>query len=248
MAALAPDRFLGKRKAVPSVLAMSAFGGLPRAATVPGDASDSDASDASEASDAESDEVEDDEDYKTGGYHPMKIGDTFAKDSRYRVSCKLGWGQFSTVWLVRDAQTPAVPAALKVVKSARHYTETAEDEVRLLRCVRDTRPAAPGRRRVVALLDDFRHRGPHGAHVCMVMEVLGCNLLRLIREYDHRGIPVGTVVAFVCGADLSNGAFFFLRLRCCGASCGRRSRGSTTCTASAASSTPTSSPRTSSCA
>lgn len=52
-----------------------------------------------------------------------------------------------------------VPTTIKIVKSARHYTEAAEDEVKLLRKIRDTNPAAPGRHRAVLLLDDFRHYG-----------------------------------------------------------------------------------------
>ena len=44
---------------------------------------------------------EDWEDYVKGGYHPVKIGDTFS-DERYIVVRKLGWGHFSTVWLARD--------------------------------------------------------------------------------------------------------------------------------------------------
>lgn len=35
-----------------------------------------------------------------GGYHPVRIGDTFNR--RYRVVSKLGWGFFSTVWLCSD--------------------------------------------------------------------------------------------------------------------------------------------------
>ena len=42
----------------------------------------------------------------------MRIGERY-KDGRYTVVQKLGWGHFSTVWLVADAQTGA-HAALKV--------------------------------------------------------------------------------------------------------------------------------------
>jgi hypothetical protein len=40
------------------------------------------------------------EDYKPGGYHPTAVGDVLR--SRYRVVRKLGWGVYSTVWLVQD--------------------------------------------------------------------------------------------------------------------------------------------------
>ncbi|KAI9603945.1 hypothetical protein H4Q26_003554 [Puccinia striiformis f. sp. tritici PST-130] len=79
--------------------------------------------------------------------------------------------------------------ALKVVKSAHHYTETAEDEIRLLQRVVTASPNHPGRRHVVSLLNSFRHRGPNGSHVCMVFEVLGENLLGLIKRYQYRGVP-----------------------------------------------------------
>lgn len=79
--------------------------------------------------------------------------------------------------------------ALKVVKSATHYTETALDEIKLLQRVVESNPSHPGRRHVVSLLDHFTHRGPNGTHVCMVFEVLGENLLGLIKRYHHRGVP-----------------------------------------------------------
>ena len=36
-----------------------------------------------------------------GGYHPVKIDELYS-NGRYVVVRKLGWGHFSTVWLVRD--------------------------------------------------------------------------------------------------------------------------------------------------
>jgi len=80
---------------------------------------------------------------------------------------------------------------MKVVKSASHYTEAAHDEVQLLQCARDRDPNDAFH--CCRLLDHFDHSGPHGRHVCMVFEVLGDNLLSLIREYNHRGIPLSVV-------------------------------------------------------
>lgn len=45
---------------------------------------------------SDDDEQEDPNDYCKGGYHPVKIGMLF--NNRYRVTRKLGWGHFSTVW------------------------------------------------------------------------------------------------------------------------------------------------------
>jgi len=136
-----------------------------------------------------SDDQEDENDYRRGGYHPVRIGETF-KEGRYTVIHKLGWGHFSTVWLVSDAVTGGT-AAVKVVKSASHYTDAARDEVRLLSRAKAMDPE--GSKHCCRLLDSFDHVGPHGRHVCMVFEVLGDNLLTLIRSYNHRGIPLPVV-------------------------------------------------------
>ncbi|EHY60029.1 serine/threonine kinase 23 [Exophiala dermatitidis NIH/UT8656] len=134
---------------------------------------------------------EDSEDYCKGGYHPVHVGETY-NNGRYVVVRKLGWGHFSTVWLSRDTTT-GKHVALKVVRSAAHYTETAIDEIKLLNRVNQANPNHPGRRYVVSLLDSFEHKGPNGVHVCMVFEVLGENLLGLIKRWNHRGIPMPLV-------------------------------------------------------
>lgn len=41
--------------------------------------------------------------YVPGGYHPVRIGDTFAS-GQYRVLRKLGYGVYSTVWLAHDTK------------------------------------------------------------------------------------------------------------------------------------------------
>lgn len=134
---------------------------------------------------------EDSEDYCKGGYHPVSVGETF-KDGKYIVVRKLGWGHFSTVWLSRDTESGR-HVALKVVRSAAHYTETAIDEIKLLNKIVQANPDHPGRKHVVSLLDSFEHKGPNGLHVCMVFEVLGENLLGLIKRWNHRGIPMPLV-------------------------------------------------------
>lgn len=134
---------------------------------------------------------EDEEDYCRGGYHPVNVGDIFS-NGRYVIVRKLGWGHFSTVWLAKD-RVANRHVALKVVKSAPHYTETAQDEIKLLQRLVSADHDHPGRRHCVSLLDHFRHNGPNGSHVCMVFEVLGENLLGLIKRYQHRGVPVHIV-------------------------------------------------------
>ena len=152
--------------------------------------SDSESSAGDEAAENAADE-EDSEDYCKGGYHPVQVGEQY-KEGKYTVVRKLGWGHFSTVWLSKDNNT-GKHVALKVVRSAAHYTETALDEIKLLNKVVEANKDHPGRSHVVSLLDSFNHKGPHGTHVCMVFEVLGENLLGLIKRWNHRGIPMPLV-------------------------------------------------------
>jgi serine/threonine-protein kinase SRPK3 len=129
------------------------------------------------------------EDYRRGGYHAVRVGDTF-KQGAYVVQSKLGWGHFSTVWLAWDAAHSRY-VALKVQKSAQHYTEAAMDEIKILKQIADGDP--DDSRCVVKLLDHFKHSGPNGNHVCMVFEFLGDNLLTLIKYTNYRGMPLPMV-------------------------------------------------------
>ncbi|XP_072394199.1 SRSF protein kinase 1 [Diabrotica undecimpunctata] len=139
---------------------------------------------------SEEEEQEDSSDYRKGGYHPVRIGDLFL--SRYHVTRKLGWGHFSTVWLCWDLEEKRF-VALKIVKSADHFTETALDEIKILKSVRESDPTDPKRNKTVQLLNDFKISGINGVHVCMVFEVLGHHLLKLIIKSNYRGIPLANV-------------------------------------------------------
>lgn len=59
----------------------------------------------------------------------MHVGEILV--DRYVIVQKLGWGHFSTVWLAKDVLYNTY-VALKVQKSASHYTEAAYDEVEIL--------------------------------------------------------------------------------------------------------------------
>ncbi|XP_071483277.1 SRSF protein kinase 3-like [Diadema antillarum] len=143
---------------------------------------------------SDDDEQEDPADYCKGGYHPVKIFDLF--NGKYHVVRKLGWGHFSTVWLAWDLAGRRY-VALKVVKSAEHYTETALDEIKLLKCVRDSDTNDINRERVVHLVDDFKVTGVNGTHVCMVFEVLGHNLLKPIIQSKYMGLPIKQVKSII---------------------------------------------------
>jgi serine/threonine-protein kinase SRPK3 len=145
------------------------------------------------------------EDYKEGGYHSVHIGEIL--HGRYVILQKLGWGHFSTVWLSRDTKYNTY-VAIKVQKSASHYLEAAFDEVEILQkavthsedkeWLEELKKFYHGRRlmfdrndcHVVQLLNAFIYSGPFGKHFCMVFEILGVNLLEIIKRYDYKGIPL----------------------------------------------------------
>lgn len=156
---------------------------------------------------ADSDQSEDEgiADYKIGGYHPVHIGEVLI--NRYVILQKLGWGHFSTVWLARDTAFKTF-VALKVQKSASHYQEAAYDEVEILEQVSkfsdDPAWLADVRKykgvegsiedcHTVQLLNSFIHTGANGAHFIMVFEILGVNLLEIMKRYDYKGIPLPIV-------------------------------------------------------
>ncbi|KRZ92247.1 SRSF protein kinase 1 [Trichinella sp. T8] len=140
--------------------------------------------------DSECEEQEDPRDYRPGGYLVVNLGDVL--NGHYYVIRKIGWGHFSTVWLGWDVNSKQF-VALKIVKSAEHYAETAQDEIKLLNSVRNSDPDDSKRDRVINMLDHFTILGDHGIHVCMVFEVLGHNLLRMIIQTNYRGIPIPQV-------------------------------------------------------
>ena len=150
--------------------------------------------------------------------------------NRYVVIKKLGWGHFSTVWMVKDRKviTTSNPTedlfnqflALKVQKSAEHYTEAAMDEVELLDCIAKEGKRCEARltdegikdsngvlmkanvdhaRHVAILHDSFFHSGTNGRHMCMAFHMLGCNLLSVIKAYNYRGIPIPAVKQMIKG-------------------------------------------------
>ena len=145
------------------------------------------------------------EDYKEGGYHVVFVGECLI--GRYVVLQKLGWGHFSTVWLCMDLRHDTY-VAIKIQKSASHYLEAAFDEVEILqKAVKHSETKEwfgelggldQGRRGsysrddcyTVQLLNAFIYIGPYGKHFCMVFEILGVNLLEIIKRYKYKGIPI----------------------------------------------------------
>jgi serine/threonine-protein kinase SRPK1 len=80
--------------------------------------------------------------------------------------------------------------ALKVVKSAAYFTETALHEIKLLKTACDSDVKDTTRNKMVQLLNSFEITIVSCTHVCMVCEMFGHNLLKLIIKSNYRSIPV----------------------------------------------------------
>lgn len=156
------------------------------------------------------------DEYRPGGYRRIRIGDIL-NSGRYQVVRKLGFGHFSTVWLVKDERRNK-HVALKVVKSMYKYTQTAIDEISLLRHIQHRNRgglAHPGRRHIVEFLDCFAlhpsqdlNLGPMGLdradpsprHICMTFEPLGETLLTLLKRIateDDTKLKIGVPTVLV---------------------------------------------------
>ncbi|KAM0242289.1 hypothetical protein ACHAP5_007229 [Fusarium lateritium] len=110
--------------------------------------------------------------YHPGGYHPSHLGDTV--NERYRIIRKLGWGQFSTVWLAVDTQSDR-HVTLKITLARK--SDSVSREVNIYQsCLR------PGCEYLVALHDVIRIVGPNGEHDGLVFETMGANLNTFLQK------------------------------------------------------------------
>ncbi|KAK0218261.1 kinase-like domain-containing protein [Armillaria fumosa] len=102
--------------------------------------------------------------YIPGGYHPTHVGDNYA-GKRYTITGKLGWGEYSTVWLARDNEA-SIDVALKIMTD--EATQTPQlCELEFVKHLRRQNPSHVGYPHVVYLTDSFYIDGPHGRHLCV---------------------------------------------------------------------------------
>ncbi|KAH9456866.1 hypothetical protein Pst134EA_020777 [Puccinia striiformis f. sp. tritici] len=140
-------------------------------------------------------------DYEMGGYHPVKIGDKF-HENRYSVIRKLGYGQFSTVWLAHDQQQLSLittsldqcPVSILTIFSTAPHTQTHTFLTWQARSAR-----LPQNQQVGQLL----HQSCRGRNSIPRAYLLGqssppgyCHVATLLDHFKHEG-PNGTHVCLV---------------------------------------------------
>ncbi|TQV90578.1 Serine/threonine-protein kinase [Cordyceps javanica] len=128
--------------------------------------------------------------YKRGGFHPVSLGDTF-DSNRYTILRKLGYGQYSTVWLRY--------VAMKILRAdcygGPHDIFERAILSRILEVSRNS--SHEGRKFLLKLIEQFNHRGPNGDHVCLVSDVLGHHLGFQAAKYKYGRLPVRAVKEIV---------------------------------------------------
>ncbi|PQK13443.1 hypothetical protein BB8028_0004g03740 [Beauveria bassiana] len=131
--------------------------------------------------------------YRPGGFHPVSLGDTF-NNKRYTVLRKLGYGQYSTVWLARDSKCQRY-VALKLLRAACYGGSHDIFEREILSSISEVsqRSSHKGHKNLLHLLEQFNHKGPNGDHVCLVFDVLGHHLDFQTAKYKNGRLPVKAV-------------------------------------------------------
>ncbi|KAF5707131.1 CMGC SRPK kinase [Fusarium globosum] len=109
--------------------------------------------------------------YHPGGYHPVHLGDVIQE--RYRIIRKVGWGQYSTVWLAVDMRL-ARYVSLKITVATQPQTTSREASLYQSQLQN-------GSSGLVDLYDTVKITGPNGEHEGLVFEPMGPDLTTLLR-------------------------------------------------------------------
>lgn len=123
-------------------------------------------------------------------YYPVRIGQTF--HDRYKILTKLGYGAYSTVWLVRDQKTDQY-TSLKIC--TRHETDTSPvaNELSIFRHMKACSDGHAGAT-LARLPDDVFEVD---SHICLVMKPHACSLQHLQNSLAGAKVPDQFITAVV---------------------------------------------------
>ena len=141
---------------------------------------------------------------------PVQIGEVLI--DRYVIKQKLGKGHYSTCWLALDIKYNNY-VAIKIKKTNAQNIEKSYDEVELLQAIEDnnfdedwikalkeyhkddplllTELETMEHTQIVQLLNSFFYKSKDGEEFfCRVYEIMGINLIELIKKFNFKGIPL----------------------------------------------------------
>ncbi|KAK3987154.1 serine-threonineeeee protein kinase [Cladorrhinum sp. PSN332] len=148
--------------------------------------------------------------YHPGGFHPVYIDDVY--NGRYKVLSKIGYGVYSTVWLVKDLHQESTDGteyyAMKVLSAMCYGTGEDIFELEILRHLRSGDEDQVGYRHICHLINDFTVKGPNGNHVCLVFELMGETLNFFGGRFVESRIPYAVMRRFaiqlICAVDFAH--------------------------------------------
>ncbi|KAL1681181.1 kinase-like domain-containing protein [Schizophyllum commune] len=121
------------------------------------------------------------------GYFPARLGQAL-DEGRYCIVRKLGWGQYSSVWLAKDRGEDTF-VALKILtceasKAMSPGKDQLSDEKEMLEKITVADTKHEGYPHTIRYLGTFEFKGPQGSHCCIVTEPLGYSLdyVRKLRD------------------------------------------------------------------
>ena len=153
---------------------------------------------------------EDLKDYKIND--PVNIGDILI--DRYIIKQKLDYDNYNKIWLALDNKINK-HVTIKIqkledgyikdsyneieilkhiskknfdkkwIKSLKEYYNNNEEELKEIEIVDNTK--------IVELLNTFEYKNKDGKYLCMVFEIMGVNLLDIMKRFKYKGIPLPIV-------------------------------------------------------
>ncbi len=150
-------------------------------------------------------------------YQPVYIGEVLL--NRYIIKQYLGYGNSSSCWLAHDIKYGNY-VAIKMKKNDSNFIDDFYDEIEILqkisnnnfdqdwlKTLKEYHKDEPlilseldtfEHTQVIQLLNTFIHYSKNNTkYLCLVYEIMGINLLELIKRYNYKGIPLPYVRVIV---------------------------------------------------
>jgi serine/threonine-protein kinase SRPK3 len=89
-----------------------------------------------------------------------------------------------------DYNRKARHVALKINTADASNSKTPTFELNILEKFSIHQESHPGTEHVLSLIDQFKHHGPNGEHVCLVFKAMGPDLAKYRRLYPGLKVPV----------------------------------------------------------